>query len=270
MSVPETRRASPTQYYTYIYLREDGTPRYVGKGSDGRVYANHKGHRPPKNLELIITQDFESEEDAFFAEKFLISYYGRIDLGTGCLRNLTDGGEGASGAVHTIEAKEKIREAGRRPCKSSTKEKIGNAHRGRKFSEQRRESMRGWTQRLSPVSKQELLEHMSVAAKARPIPKALQDSWNPKTHCKRGHEFIPKSTYIDPKGRRACRVCLRNRVRVVKLAQNPIKTYCTRGHLRSPENLYLNGSCKMCALITCQNRRASLKKERRLNDQTNL
>jgi hypothetical protein len=60
---------------------------------------------------LIIIQDFESEEDAFFAEKFLISFYGRIDLGTGCLRNVTDGGEGTAGAILSPEHRTKLGEA---------------------------------------------------------------------------------------------------------------------------------------------------------------
>ena len=48
-----------------------------------------------------------SEGDAFEAERFLISYYGRVDLGTGSLRNLTDGGDGASGAIRSEETKRK-------------------------------------------------------------------------------------------------------------------------------------------------------------------
>jgi hypothetical protein len=27
--------------------------------------------------------------------------------------------------------------------------------------------------------------------------------------CKRGHEFTPENTYVDPRGRRSCRVCMR-------------------------------------------------------------
>jgi predicted XRE-type DNA-binding protein len=43
-----------------------------------------------------LIQEFPSEADALAAEMFLIAYYGRKDLGTGCLRNRTDGGEGIS------------------------------------------------------------------------------------------------------------------------------------------------------------------------------
>lgn len=86
----------PAVFYTYLWLREDGTPYYVGKGRDNRAFIKH-GHRasvPPKGS--IILQEFSSEEDAFAAEKFLISYYGRKDLSEGRLINLTDGGEGHS------------------------------------------------------------------------------------------------------------------------------------------------------------------------------
>jgi|ERR1035437_1109198 hypothetical protein len=81
-------------YYTYLWLRENGTPYYVGKGSGVRAFTSwaHGVHKPA-DKERILVQEFESEKEAFEAEKFLIAYYGRLDLGTGCLRNLTDGGE---------------------------------------------------------------------------------------------------------------------------------------------------------------------------------
>lgn len=34
-----------------------------------------------------------------------------------------------------------------------------------------------------------------------------------KTHCKRGHEFTKKNTYINKLGKRICRLCGRNRMR---------------------------------------------------------
>ena len=83
------------RFYTYLYLREDGTPYYVGKGKGKRAFygLTHRV-KPPKSRERILLQEFPSEDDAFAAEMFLIAYYGRKDLGTGCLHNLTDGGEG--------------------------------------------------------------------------------------------------------------------------------------------------------------------------------
>lgn len=86
-------------FYTYMWLRADGTPYYVGKGNRDRALTNHgrRVTRKPKDPMRILIQDFPSEEDAFLAERFLIALYGRKDLGTGILHNRTDGGEGAAG-----------------------------------------------------------------------------------------------------------------------------------------------------------------------------
>jgi hypothetical protein len=94
------------KFYTYTWMRKDGTAYYVGKGTKRRAFLSCEGHRPPK-AENIIVQDHASEPDAFEAEIFLIAYYGRKDQGTGCLRNLTDGGDGVSGYRFSEEAKKK-------------------------------------------------------------------------------------------------------------------------------------------------------------------
>jgi hypothetical protein len=86
------------QFYTYLWLREDGTPYYVGKGTGKRAFNDRKNHRfPPPPKDRILLQEFPDEESAFIAEAFLIALYGREDLGEGTLLNLTDGGEGCSG-----------------------------------------------------------------------------------------------------------------------------------------------------------------------------
>ena len=86
------------EYYTYAYLREDRTPYYIGKGKERRIYLKGKGEvKPPKDKSRIIfLKQNLTEEDAFKHEIYMISIFGRKDLGTGILHNRTDGGEGTS------------------------------------------------------------------------------------------------------------------------------------------------------------------------------
>jgi hypothetical protein len=116
-------------YYTYAYLREDGTPYYIGKGKGNRAYSNknRKLKVPPKDRILLLKKDLP-EEEAFRHEIYMIAVLGRKDLGTGILRNLTNGGEGTSGF--------------RRPCSEETRAKISAAKKGmpvpHSFSEETR------------------------------------------------------------------------------------------------------------------------------------
>jgi hypothetical protein len=97
------------EFYVYLYLREDNTPYYVGKGKDNRVFSNNRSVSKPKDETRIIFHSKNlTEEEAFTIEKELIAKYGRKDNGTGILRNLTDGGEGTSGAIPGDETKAKM------------------------------------------------------------------------------------------------------------------------------------------------------------------
>jgi hypothetical protein len=97
-------------FVVYAYCREDGTFYYIGKGQPGRPYRKRrKGARRPKDpSKILILHQGLSETTAFDYERKLILFYGRKDLGTGLLRNLTDGGEGATGWIIT-EAERKRR-----------------------------------------------------------------------------------------------------------------------------------------------------------------
>ena len=82
------------KYYIYAYLREDGTPYYIGKGCRDRMNAkNHPGiGLPPEERRIKLHTNLTNEE-ALGKERELIAKYGRKDLGTGILYNRTDGGD---------------------------------------------------------------------------------------------------------------------------------------------------------------------------------
>jgi hypothetical protein len=88
------QRWMPTNaYYTYLWLREDGTPYYVGKGKGMRGFQSNKHRVPcPNDPSRIIVQEHPSEGEALAAEEFLIAFYGRKLNETGCLRNWVSGG----------------------------------------------------------------------------------------------------------------------------------------------------------------------------------
>ena len=100
-----------TDFYTYAYLREDGTPYYIGKGRGRRAFQKGKTiPRPPKDRILFLKTGL-TEKEAFRHECYMIAVFGRKNNGTGILRNLTDGGEGHSGYIPTEETRKKISDA---------------------------------------------------------------------------------------------------------------------------------------------------------------
>lgn len=96
-------------YYVYQYIREDGTPYYVGKGKNDRAFSNNRRvKRPDDPSRIVFVAQNLSEDAAFQLEKDLIQQYGRKDLGTGTLHNMTDGGEGQSGITPEMREKKRL------------------------------------------------------------------------------------------------------------------------------------------------------------------
>jgi hypothetical protein len=134
------------KFYTYLWLREDGTPYYVGKGSGRRAYKIEKRHVPPKDRNNIVLQYWPDEETALAYEVYQIDFWGRKDLGAGCLRNFSDGGDNPpnhKGKPKPEGFSEKLRKAnlGKRHTEES-KRKNREAHLGKTTSEETKSKMR--------------------------------------------------------------------------------------------------------------------------------
>jgi hypothetical protein len=140
---------NPNRFYTYAYLREDRTPYYVGKGEGRRAYKKGKGEvKPPKDKsKIIFLKQNLIEEEAFRHEIYMIAVFGRKDLGTGILRNRTDGGDGCSGNIPWNKGKPHSEETKRK--QSELKKGKNNPMYGKTHSEESRkkhsEAMKGKT-----------------------------------------------------------------------------------------------------------------------------
>ncbi len=132
----------PKRFYTYAYLREDTTPYYVGKGEGRRAYSKrHRVSVPPLGRILFLKKNL-TENEAIRHEVYMIDVFGRKDIGTGILRNLTNGGEGISGFKHSKETKVKIANAGRnRTHTEETKNKLSKLNVGKKLTEKTKQKI---------------------------------------------------------------------------------------------------------------------------------
>ena len=145
-------------FYVYEYIRDDGSPYYIGKGSGNRAFVKHKRGMPRDTNKIRFIKTNLMESEALDLEKFLIAKYGRKDLGTGILINMTDGGEGISNPSaitrkklsdakrnESIETKKKRSIAAknriRNPMDAETKQKISEKNTGKKRSESTKNKM---------------------------------------------------------------------------------------------------------------------------------
>lgn len=135
------------KFYVYLWLREDGTPYYVGKGSGNRAYKKRRCGNPPRNRVFVMY--VPSEQEALETEIKLIAFYGRKDQKTGCLVNLTDGGEnppnhkGKKRGVEWLRKQSEVKSNRKRPRQSEeTCRKRSIALKGRTFSDESIERMR--------------------------------------------------------------------------------------------------------------------------------
>lgn len=100
----------PPGFYTYAYVRKDGTPWYIGKGQGRRAWQKHGSDKcrwsPPKNDQILILKLDLQEHDAFKHEIYLIGIYGLERDGGILSANQTYGGQGSSGFQQPQELKD--------------------------------------------------------------------------------------------------------------------------------------------------------------------
>lgn len=133
--------------YVYRHIRLDkNEPFYIGiSNSETYERAYTKSHRNNMWHKIIKKTDYRVDividgltyEEAKEKECEFIALYGRININTGILCNMTDGGDGTVGYVFEEETREKIRQAntGWKPTEEMLK-KMSKARKGKKFSEE--------------------------------------------------------------------------------------------------------------------------------------
>lgn len=131
------------KYYTYAYLRKNNTPYYIGKGSGGRAHSKYRKTKPRDKTRILILKQNLTEDEAFRHEIYMISLFGRKDLGTGILRNRTKGGEGSSGKIFTKEYRKKLSDAAKLQDKSHLHGE-NNSSKRPEVKEKIRQSILNW------------------------------------------------------------------------------------------------------------------------------
>lgn len=124
---------------------------YVGIGkTKKRAYNKYNRSKFWKSIinktdySVEIISEVDTWELACELEQFLIQEYGRRDLGTGPLVNMTDGGEGALGLKHSDRTKDKLSKANKgkpsnfkgKKLSKEHKSKISETKKGYKHSEE--------------------------------------------------------------------------------------------------------------------------------------
>jgi hypothetical protein len=155
MNIYESNYCQDKIFYGYEYLRSFnskfgnvGTPYYVGKGKGFRFRVKHHvGISVPKDKRKICCTNLMNEADSFQWEILQIYLNGRIDLGTGCLRNRTCGGEGGSFHLGRVAWNKGI------PRTPEEKRKMSISKLGKKTGRTAADITKEWKENISAAAK---------------------------------------------------------------------------------------------------------------------
>ena len=179
----------------YEHLRNDTNEVfYVGIGKEEKRAYTKYGRNNPHWHNIVkkigysvnIIHSNIGWDEAGEIEKLLIKEYGRQDLGTGNLVNLTDGGEGCLGVIVSEE----------------TKQKIGKAHKGKTMSEEARQKMskarKGKT--MSEETKQKIAKLATGRTPSEEIRQKLAKLATGRTHSEETRQKMSKERIGEKNG----------------------------------------------------------------------
>jgi hypothetical protein len=152
----------------YLHVKpETNEPFYVGRGVPGRSHSYASRSKRWRNvvgkygLKVIILEDNLTEEESHDKEKYWIAKYGRLDLGTGPLVNMTSGEDYSDTRAKNISRA--LNGLTRKPHSEKTKLKIGQSHRGMKRSAETK----------SNISKSKIGKGVPMSEEQKEIRKAM-------------------------------------------------------------------------------------------------
>jgi hypothetical protein len=139
-------------YYVYRHIRDDKNEIfYIGIGKTKKYKrAYSKSRRNQHWINIIRKTTYKVEiildnltfDEAELREKELIKFYGRKDIGSGILVNMTDGGGGKINTKLSEETKKKISESHKgKKISEETKKKMSEANKGKRVSEENKRKM---------------------------------------------------------------------------------------------------------------------------------
>lgn len=138
--------------YLYRHIRLDkNIPFYIGIGSD-ETYSRANSNKNRNNHWLNIVSKtqydveilFEHDDYEFIKEKEIefISLYGRINNNTGILSNLTDGGDGCLGLIHSDASKIKMSIPNKgKIISKKQRDKVSLFHKGKILSQEHKDKI---------------------------------------------------------------------------------------------------------------------------------
>lgn len=140
--------------YVYRHIRLDkNEPFYIGIGNNDYRRSRSKRSRNDMWNNIVLKTDYEVEimldgltwDDACIKEKEFISLYGRRDLKTGILCNMTEGGEGTIGRKFLETNREEL-------IKRNIGNIYGKLNKGSKRTEEQKEKLKGlWSGTKHPL-----------------------------------------------------------------------------------------------------------------------